>query len=61
MLFRDLDALCKFFIQKSTDEELELIEEHLQQKSDNVNDEYAAIYESMGIMMMNSPHSAILA
>lgn len=32
LLFRDLDALWNFFIQKSSDEELEIIEEHLQQK-----------------------------
>lgn len=34
LIFKDLDALCQFFLQKSSDEELELIEEHLQQKNE---------------------------
>ena len=61
MIFRDLDALCKFFIQKSTDEELELIEEHLQQRNESLNDDYAAFYESIAKMMSTSPKTAILA
>lgn len=61
LMFKDLDALCKFFIQKSWDEELELIEEHLHQKNESLNDDYVAFYESMSKMMMSSPKTAIIA
>lgn len=61
LLFKDIDALCKFYIQKSGDEELELIEEHLQQRNESLNDNYAAFYESITHMMSKDPETAILA
>jgi hypothetical protein len=61
MIFKDLDALCKFYIQKANDEELELIEEHLQQRGETLNDDYTAYYESISKMMAEVPEAAILA
>lgn len=61
LLFKDLDALCKFYIQKSNDDELELIEDHLHQRNESLNDDYAAFYESITQMMRHDPKTAILA
>jgi len=60
-LFKDLDALCKFYILKSNDDELELIEEHLQDRNDSLNDDHVAYYEWISKMMKNDPETAILA
>lgn len=61
LLFKDLDALCTFFITKAFDEELEIIQEHLYQQNENLNDDYAAYFESMSKMMATSPQTAITA
>ena len=60
MMFKDLAALCAFFLQKSTDEELELIEDHLQQRNEG-SDDQLAMHENMALMMMKNPEHAILA
>ena len=44
-LFKDLDALSGFYTQKSNDDDLELIEEHLKENNDSLNDGHAAYYE----------------
>lgn len=59
-MFKDLAALCAFFLQKSTDEELELIEDHLQQRNEG-SDDQLAMHENMALMMMKNPEHAILA
>lgn len=61
LLFKDLDALCRFYIQKSNDDELELIEDHLHQRNESLNDDHAAFYESITQMMKHDPKTAILA
>lgn len=61
LIFKDIDALCKFYIQKSNDEELELIEEHLQQRGETINDDYTAFYDCITKMMTDDPVSAIMA
>ena len=61
LIFKDMDALWKFYIQKSFDEELELIEEHLHMKNDSVNEDHSAFYEWMTKMMLNSPQTALAA
>ncbi|CAI2372323.1 unnamed protein product [Moneuplotes crassus] len=60
-LFKDLDALCKFYIHKSNDEELEVIEEHLQSKGESLNDDHKAYYECITQMMKSNPEAAIQA
>ena len=61
IVFKDLDALWKFYIQKSFDEELEIIEEHLNLRSEEFNEEHLTFYESITKMMTNSPYTAIAA
>ena len=46
---------------KSWDEELELIEEHLHQKNESLNDDYLAFYEWMSKMMTDTPKTALIA
>ena len=61
LVFKDLDALWKFYIHKSWDEELEIIEEHLNLRNDEPNEENSVLYEWMIKMMTNSPQIAIAA